>query len=231
MTTIKEIVAVAKDIFETKWEIRDGRKVPDTVDLKLGNDGLKLAGTILYSDMADSTALVDGFRPEFAAEMYKTYLMSACHVIRNNGGEITAFDGDRVMAVFLGDYKNTSAAKAALQIYGCVQELNVAIKQAYPKTVYTLRHSVGVDTSDLLVARTGIRDSNDLVWVGRAANLAAKLCSLGDATYPSHITEAVFNKLHDEAKHGGNPRKQMWEKRMWTERGMVLYRSSWNWKF
>ena len=33
---------------------------------------------------------------------------------------------------------------------------------------------LGIDTSKLFVARTGIRKSNDLVWVGRAANYAAK---------------------------------------------------------
>jgi len=181
--------------------------------------------------MADSTALVDGFKSEFAAEVYKTYLMGTCRVVRSNGGEITAFDGDRVMAVFIGDYKNTSAAKAALQIHAYVRALNAAIKQSYPTTSYALRHSVGIDTSEILVARTGIWKYNDLVWVGRAANLAAKLCALGDSTYPSFITEAVFSRLHDEAKYGGNPRQPMWEKRIWKERGIVVYRSSWHWNF
>lgn len=229
--TIDEIIAKAKATFRAKWEVRDGRKVPEVTDLTSANDGLKLTGTVLYADMADSTALVDGFKSEFAAEVYKTYLMGTCEVIRNNGGEITAFDGDRVMGAFIGDYKNTSAAKAALQIYAHVRALNAAIKESYPTTSYTLRHSVGVDTSDLLVAKTGIWKHNDLVWIGKAANLAAKLCALGDATYPSFITEAVFSKLHDEGKYGGNPRQLMWEKWIWNERGIVVYRSNWNWKF
>ena len=229
--TINEIITQAKATFQAKWEVRDGRKIPEVTDLKLGNDGLKLTGTVLYADMADSTALVDGFKSEFAAEVYKTYLMGTCQVVRNNGGEITAFDGDRVMAVFIGDYKNTSAAKAALQIHAHVRALNAAIKQAYPTTSYMLRHTVGIDTSELLDAKTGIWKFNDLVWVGRAANLAAKLCALGDSTYPSFITETVFSKLRDGAKYGGNPRQPMWEKRIWTERGMVVYRSSWYWDF
>src|SRR2546423_1450016 len=114
--TIKEIIAEAYEIFGAKWTIREGRKIPDTPDLQLGNDGLTLTGTALYADMADSTDLVDRFKPSFAAEIYKTYLLGACRIIRDNGGDITAFDGDRVMAVFMGDYKNTSAVKTALKI-------------------------------------------------------------------------------------------------------------------
>lgn len=227
--TIKEIIAEAHAIFSEKWNIREGRKVPDTPDLQLGNDGLTITGTVLYADMAESTDLVDGFKAPFAAEIYKTYLLGACRLIRNNNGEITAFDGDRVMAVYIGDYKNTSAAKTALQINAYVIELNALIKRAYPTTSYILKQSVGIDSSELLIARTGIRNSNDLVWVGRAANYAAKLSALGDTAFPTHITEPVFNKLHDEGKYGGQPRTLMWEKRTWTERGITVYRSAWSW--
>jgi class 3 adenylate cyclase len=229
--TIQEIINEAKAIFKAAWQVRDGRKVPDTESLKLGNEGLKLDAAVLYADMADSTNLVSNFKAEFAAEIYKSYLMGTCRVIRNNGGEITAFDGDRVMAVFTGDYKNTEAAKTALQIYGYVHELNVGLKECYPNTSFVVRHTVGVDSGELLVAKTGIRNSNDLVWVGSAANIAAKLCDLGDATFRSFITEKVFSRLNDTAKYGGNPRTLMWEKRIWTERGTVIYRSSWHWKF
>lgn len=229
--TIQDIIKDAKATFKATWELRDGRKVPDTESLKLGNDGLQLDATVLYADMADSTGLVSAYKAPFAAEVYKTYLMGTCRVIRNNGGEITAFDGDRVMAVFTGEYKNTSAAKAALQIYGYVHELNTALKECYSNTSFMIRHVVGVDTGALLVAKTGIRNSNDLVWVGTAANIAAKLCDLGDSTYRSYITEAVFSKVNDEAKYGGNPKKLMWEKTMWSSRGTVVYRSSWHWKF
>lgn len=227
----KEIMQEVKSIFGKKWQTRQGRKVPEAEDVQLGNDAIAIEGAVLYADMTDSTGLVNGFKPWFAAEVYKAYLVAACRTIRNNGGEITAFDGDRVMAVFMGEYKNTSAARTALQINYIVREINSAIQTAYPNTAYKLQQAIGVDVSELFVARTGIRASNDLVWVGRAANYAAKLCSLGDASFPTYITEAVFNKLNDEAKYGGNPRESMWEKRIWNDRGLVVYRSSWWWPF
>jgi class 3 adenylate cyclase len=147
----------------------------------LGNDAVMLEGTVLYADMADSTALVDGFKDWFAAEVYKSYLVAASHIIRKNSGEITAFDGDRVMAVYVGGTKNTSAAKTALQLNWAVNEINAALKSIYPNSAFQLKHSVGIDTSNLFVAKTGIRNSNDLVWVGRAANYAAKLCAVTES--------------------------------------------------
>jgi len=74
------------------------------------------------------------------------------------------------MAVFIGDSKNSSAAKTALQIKFLTREIiNPILKQAYPSSAFQLEQSVGVDTGKLLVARTGVRGANDLVWVGRAA--------------------------------------------------------------
>jgi class 3 adenylate cyclase len=227
--TSDEILKEIRAIFGKKWNTRDGRQVPEAKDVALGNAAVTLSGAVLYADMADSTGLVNGFRPWFAAEVYKAYLLGACRVIRNQGGEITAFDGDRVMAVFIGEYKNTTAAKAALQINYLVIKTNEMLRAAYPTTAYTLRHTVGVDTSDLFVARAGIRTANDLVWVGRAANYAAKLSALGEQGYPTYITDDVFTKMNDEAKYGGQDKKLMWEKRIWTEKQMTVHRSSWWW--
>lgn len=224
-------MADVRSIFSTKWVTRDGRKVPEAEDVKLGNDAVKIKGTVLYADLTDSTGLVDGHKDWFAAEIYKSYLVAACHIIRNNTGTITAFDGDRVMAVYIGDNMNSSAAKTALQIGFIVKEINAAIKNAYPNTSYQLKQSIGIDTTDLFVARTGIRNSNDLVWVGRSANFAAKLCSLVDSSYSSFITESVYSVLSDETKYGGNPRRSMWDKAYWTERSITIYKSNWMWKF
>ena len=108
--------------------------------------------------------------------------------------------------------------------------INKAIKEQYPDTSFQIQQAVGIDTSNLFIARTGIRGSNDLVWVGRAANYAAKLCSLREASYASYITSDVFNMLSDATKNGGNPKRCMWEKVTWTDQGIDVYRSSWHWK-
>lgn len=228
MSLGNDLRAEISGILKTNWKTRDGNVVPEASDVQLGNDAVKLQGAVLYADLADSSALVSGHKDWFAAEVYKTYLACACRIIRDNGGSITAFDGDRVMAVFIGDMPNTNAAKVALQINWAVREIvNPAIKKTYPDATYSVKHAVGIDTSELFVARTGIRGSNDLVWVGNAANLAAKMCSIRDANYPTFISEAGFKKLHDSAKLGGDPKRSMWNTYSWG--GRTIYASGWTW--
>jgi class 3 adenylate cyclase len=221
-----EIRAEVKEIFQKQWTNRDSEGVPEPEDVKLGNDAVNVDGTVLYADLAESTVMVDKKNAWFAAEVYKTFLISACRVIRSQGGEITAFDGDRVMAVFVGKRKNTEAVTAALNINWAVSNVvNDELKKRYPESDQVVRHSVGVDTSSLFVARTGIRGSNDLVWVGRAANYAAKMCQLRDGNFVTWITGTVHDRMSDEARFYEG--KNMWEKRNWTKYDATVYRSSW----
>jgi class 3 adenylate cyclase len=79
-------------------------------------------------------------------------------------------------------------------------------------------------------ARTGVRGDNDIVWVGGAANHAAKLTEL-DAAYATWITGTLFNNLADDAKYPNNTNKTlMWEKWLWIPMGnMEIYCSNWTW--
>ena len=231
MTKAELSTDIAK-IFKSKWEKRAGLQVPEAEDIQLGNHAVTLDGTVLYADIDDSTGLVDGYKDFFAAEVYKSYLLAVCRIIRDEGGTVTAFDGDRVMAVFIGTRKNSSATKAALKINYAVKRLiNPAIKAQYPNTAFQLKQAVGIDSSALFVARTGIRGANDLVWVGRAANYAAKLCALDDEDNSTFITEAVYSRLSDTTKIGGSPPKSMWVEAIWPETGMNIYKSTWWWEF
>lgn len=231
MKTKDDITSILKGILKTKWQRREGRVVPEATDVKLGNDAVELEGAVLYADLAESTALVNGFNDWFAAEIYKCYLVGACEIIRGTGGSITSFDGDRVMAVFVGDSCCDNAAQSALRINYLVREIiNPAIKAEYPNTAYVMKQAVGVDHSKLFIARTGIRGANDLVWVGRAANYAAKLCSVRSAS-SSFITADVYNRLTNRVKMGGDPLRSMWTKFSWQERGIVAYESNWWWGF
>lgn len=116
MGFVNDLSAEVSNILESQWQTRDGKVVPEAGDLKLGNDAVKLNGTVLYADLAESTELVKKESPSFAAEIYKCYLHCASKIIKRYDGVITSFDGDRVMAVYLGDSKNSNAARTALAI-------------------------------------------------------------------------------------------------------------------
>jgi len=227
---LSEIEKIVQDILGTQWSRRAGQVLPTPENVTLGNDAVEVEGAVLYADLADSTGLVSGYKDWFAAEIYKSYLSVACELIRNNGGAITAFDGDRVMAVYMGNNKNSAAAKTALQINYVVKNvINPKIKLQYPKTSYEVKQAVGVDASKLFVAKTGIHGFNDLVWVGKAANNAAKLCSMRDGGHSSFISKAVHGALNEASKFGKD-QQPMWDEFIFPETGEVAYRSTWWWK-
>jgi len=232
MTLKSDLESEVKDIFKLVWTEREGQVVPEPEDLKLGNDAVKLNATVLYADIADSTDLVDAEPPLFSAEIYKVYLRCAARIIKSEKGVITAYDGDRVMAVYLSNSKNTQAVRSAMKInYAVHKIINPLMSNQYPNKAYRLKQVVGVDTSELYVARIGVRNDNDLVWVGQAANYAAKLCGLNTA-YATHITGAVFDVMHEDVKHGGANNQLMWDQLMWRERNnMRIYGSTWYYTF
>ena len=77
MALSEDLTGEVKNIFATSWQERDGQKVPEAADVRLGNDAVKLQATVLYADLAESTNLVDKHMASFAAEVYKSYLHCA----------------------------------------------------------------------------------------------------------------------------------------------------------
>jgi len=222
-----------KTVFSQPWNVKDARVVPEPENLLLSNDARHFdRATILYADLSGSTKLVDQHSWQIAGEIYKTFLICAAKIINSLDGTITSYDGDRVMAVFIGDKQTSSAAKCGLQINWAVRNVvNPALKVQYPDSTYEAKHVVGIDTSEIRAARIGIRGGNDLVWIGRAANYAAKLTECR-SDYPTFVTQQAYERLADCAKYGGDPKQVMWKKFQWTGMGDIdVYGSSWTWDF
>lgn len=233
MAISDDLTAYVKATFQTQWKMRKGQAVPDPENLKLSNDAIEFdRATVLYADLSGSTSMVVSETWTFASEIYKAFLYCAARLITEGGGEITAYDGDRIMGVFIDDRQSTNAAICALKINHATKNIIMpALKYQYPKTNFTLRHVVGIDTSPIRAARTGVRGDNDIVWVGSAANYAAKLTEL-DAANATWITGSLFKYLRGDAKYANNANKTlMWEKRLWTPmENMEIFCSNWTWK-
>lgn len=219
-------------VLSQRWDLRDGNTVPNTESVVLGGGGVNLSATMLYADLADSTALAMWDR-RVTARIYKAFLAASSRIIRARQGGIRSFDGDRVMGVFLGGSKNTNAVKSALQINWMFRNLlRPKFEAKYEKLrngTFTLSHCTGIDTSDVLVVRAGIRNNNDLVWIGRAPNVAAKLSGIRESNFATYISGSAYDVLAKEARISSDGRA-MWEERKWTS-GPIgrIFCSSWTW--
>jgi class 3 adenylate cyclase len=113
-----DLAADIDGVLSQAWDTRDGTAVPTTDTVALAGGGVNLKATMLYADLADSTSLAMWDR-QVTARICKAFLAASSRIIRARDGEIRSFDGDRVMGVFLGNYKNANAVKCALQLPGC----------------------------------------------------------------------------------------------------------------
>jgi class 3 adenylate cyclase len=231
MSLKDDLVVEVKKTFATAWDVQATTGVPDPEDLRLNANHAKdlETATVLYADLDGSTSMVDSYEWQFSAEIYKTYLRCAGQIIKSEGGVVTAYDGDRIMAIFTGSAKNTSAVRCAMKINYAVHEIiKPALSAQYPSVSFELKHVIGVDTSQLRTARIGVHGDNDLVWIGRAANYAAKLTSLSEKSI--WITKAVYDAMQKEVKYVNEI--NMWEHRLWTAMNkMSIYCTTYWWKF
>jgi class 3 adenylate cyclase len=134
MPTKEDLAAEVKEVMIKSWSVGEARVVPSPDSLKLSNDARHFErATILYADLSGSTELVNNFPWEFAGEVYKSFLIVSAKVIRLHGGQITSYDGDRIMAVFIGEMQTTTAAKCGLQINWAVRNIvNPALQEPIP---------------------------------------------------------------------------------------------------
>ena len=221
-------------IFDATWDSRDGRLVPKTEDVNLSNGAVKLDAVLLYADLCHSTELARTFPRSVAAKIVRTYLSSMTTLINRIGGEVRSFDGDRVMGVFVGANKNSAAAKCALQMnYVVTKVLRPRAEEKFPSLKekrFAVQHCVGIASSDVFVVRGGVRGSNDLVFIGSAPNIAAKLSEIRSSPWHTYITHQVYANLNDASKYSDG--KDMWISVKCTLGAETwdCYKSSWTWK-
>jgi len=228
MSLKDELDADISAILGYKWPLTQARVVPEASDIALGDGAKWLEGAaVLYADLDGSTVMVDSKKWWFSAEVYKSFLLCAAKLIRSENGVITAYDGDRIMAIFVGDARCDRAVRTAMKLHWVTRSiLTPSIQKRYPDANFVVRHNVGIDVSDLHAVRTGVRGDNDLVWVGRAANYAAKLTTLS-ADYPTRLTKTVYDALGANLRIAKDGRS-IWESRQWTDMNKhPIYRSNW----
>lgn len=202
-------------ILYADWNVQDARVVPKTEDVVQRDGAKRITATYLYADMADSTLLVKRFDPEMSARVIRSYLRVAVDCIRAKAGHIRSFDGDRVMGIFIGDNQRNDAVNAALNISWVVEKalnpkLSTRLWQSTDK--WEVSHRSGIAHGETFIVRGGARDNSDLVSIGDAPNIAAKLSGIRGESGSITITSSVYNALREYNKTAKNGEA------MWTPR-------------
>jgi adenylate cyclase len=235
MTFKDDLIAARDAIVTTNFTVRDSTVVPTTADVGY-DDAVKLQATYLYADMVDSSGLVAISPQQTVGKVLRLYLDLNVRIIRKNSGEIRSFDGDRVMGIFVGVSRFDQAVKTAMQIkWACDNIIQPDIAKRYQSIVnndWMIRPACGIASGEALIVRGGVRRAdNDLVSVGVAANLAAKLSDIRGATCHVRLGAGTYKDLSDVGRLASNG-KNMWtgpESTTMGGKNYSYYRSNHNW--
>ena len=172
MALYDDLTSDVQGIIDTPWSTRKGQKVPSTSDVALAGGAVELEATFLYADLANSSKMAKELDRRVAAKILKAFLATTARLVRYHGGTIVSFDGDRILGILIGDSKNSSAAKCALQIkYTVAAIMRPKFENQYDSVrnaSFSISHGVGIDTGTVLAVRAGARGDNDLIWIGRS---------------------------------------------------------------
>jgi adenylate cyclase len=227
------ISTTTSTLLTTAFDVRTGNVVPTTDTVKLSDGAVRITAVFLYADLADSTGLAKNHPRETTAKVIRAYLNAVTRVIRNRSGEIRSFDGDRVMGIFIGDDAASRAARVALEIKwvidNVVQPKVVSQFQSIKSSGWVMRNGTGVDISEALMVRGGVRNNSDLVSVGDAPNIAAKLSEY--RSYRTYITDRLWDKMSYSTCYSSE-KKSMWsaprDLKM-GDRTVAIRSSDWGW--
>lgn len=228
MSFKSDLEEMVSDYLEGNYETYDPEGVPKPEDIPLGNEAAKLEATALFIDIRQSSDITNVFRRQTAAKMVKGYFDGSVRIIRMNDGEVRSFNGDGMLALFVGGSRSTHAVKAAMQVdwfVGNILKPQIARyfenNQSASNQELDFNIGCGLDEGHILAVRVGIRGTNDVAWVGRCTNMAAKLASNVSSSFHNvGITRAVYDRLNDSRKYDSSG-THMWSEEEFDEYGGV----------
>jgi class 3 adenylate cyclase/tetratricopeptide (TPR) repeat protein len=129
--------------------------------------------TILFSDVAGSTAMGEKLDPESLREVMGRYFAVMSAAIERHGGTVEKFIGDAVMAVFglpqAHEDDALRAVRAALDMRAGLDALNDDLERRYG---VTMANRTGVNTGEVVTDEAA---GNQRLATGDAVNVAARL--------------------------------------------------------
>ena len=164
---------------------RPGSSVPEELARKI-RDAQSLPGerkqvTVLFCDLAGSTAVASGLDPEVYREVLDQYVALAMHEVYRFEGIVNQISGDGFMALFGAPVAHEDAPQravlAALAIRDALAHFN---EQLQRERGVVLPARIGLNTGPVVVGTVGNDLKMDYTAIGDTTNLAARLEQLAE---------------------------------------------------
>lgn len=174
--------------------------IPKKHHLTFGNTVKIIKHTkILYIDMRKSREILSNATDFWSVKIHKSFLKAITHCIERRDGHLRSFNGDGVLAFFVGDYAASRAVRTAMDIKGFVLEIN-KILEDYDKD--PIDFGVGIAQGKVMVAKSGKagddQTKQDLIWIGTPVYVAVELADIGCSPKNIWITKLIRTEIEKE---------------------------------
>lgn len=141
--------------------------------------------TVVFFDLIGSTDIADKITPIEFSTLLNNYYDTVTSFVEMQHGQITAFSGDGVMAVFTqidaGADHAVSACKAVIKVIRGFRDFNAkSEKSGMP----ALHLRIGLNSGGVAEGEIGARDRFNFSVVGDVVNMASRLEQLGKTIFP-----------------------------------------------
>lgn len=196
------------------YETFTPRDVPKPAEIKRGKFAATFEATAIFLDIRESSDLTNAFRLQTAAKMLKSYFYTAVKIVHHHDGQVVSFNGDGMLALFMGERRTTPAVRSAMEIKWLLENVLQPRFESYFKSNTSAAglkfdFGCGIDDSSIFAINVGIRGTNDITWVGRAPNTAAKLANIAASPDRILITSDAYGRL-GAYKLSSKDKRPMW---------------------
>jgi adenylate cyclase len=185
--------------------IRDvfGRHVGADVARRALSDGTRLGGevrdvTVLFVDLAGSTALAAEHEPEDTVALLNRFFAEVVDVVESCGGWINKFQGDAALAIFGAPLPVQDAAGRGLR---AARRLDERLRSEVPE----LTAGIGVATGAVVAGNVGAEQRLEYTVIGDPVNAAARLTDLAKQ-HPARVLASA-----DVVAAAQAPEAESWE--------------------
>jgi len=178
-------------------EVAEIKTIPEIHDLPFRKGFIETS--VLFVNLRGSLDLTEERGSSTVAKIYKCFINEMVHAATYWNGKIRGFAGDKIMLLSDADGRQ---ANRALDIAITMQTIVKHILSPRLEKMYKEEISCGfgIDFGKMLVAK--VDTNNDLVWMGRPANVASKLAdeAIGGEII---VTDRIYDRLRDDHKKPG----------------------------
>lgn len=141
--------------------------------------------TIVFFDLIGSTAIAEKVAPADFNKLLNIYFDSAVANVEAQHGEVAAFSGDGIVAVFTGSHRHQNhAIRACLAVIAILQAMRTVNVENTEGGLPALHMRVGINSGDVAAGEIGARDRFNFSVVGDVVNLASRLEQMGKTLFP-----------------------------------------------